>query len=130
MLACWYKRLALLARLATTAKIARARCLAVTINLRCWRKRIARRRVRTFVRETNWSFRIRAARVTYLRRVRVLQNLIRARSACTAARLVVLRRLWDDVERERRDDFARDAAEAAAEARSRRDAFLKTLLSV
>ena len=123
VLACWYRRNALYARLQTMAQLARTRCLALTIRIRIWRKRYARKRIRTFVKETNWSIRIRAARVSYLRKVRVLQALVRAHQACTAARLEVLRRLWNAVEEDVEAEFAQDQKRFAEEAALAREAF-------
>jgi hypothetical protein len=116
-LARFYRSMMRRRRLHAAATLLKARSLAVTIQIRVWKKRFASRKLQRFLKETAWAIRIRTARRKYFRAVRLFQRLFRDYGACTRARKLAMRRVWDACEVKAEETFAtnlRKAAEAAA----------------
>ena len=121
-LARFYRSITRRRRLHAAATLLKARSLAVTIQIRVWKKRFASRKLQRFLKETAWAIRIRTARRKYFRAVRLFQRLFRAYNACTRARKLAMRRVWDACEGKAEETARRlrKAAEAAA-ARAKED---------
>uniref|UniRef100_A0A7S3ZML3 Uncharacterized protein n=1 Tax=Pelagomonas calceolata TaxID=35677 RepID=A0A7S3ZML3_9STRA len=113
----FYRSITRRRRLHAAATLLKARSLNVTIKIRVWKKRFASRKLQRFLKETAWAIRIRTARRKYFRAVRLFQRLFRDYGACTRARKLAMRRVWDACEGKAEETFAtklKQAAEAAA----------------